>query len=355
MTNRWTAFSGALLACLTASSMARAAPGAETDELLFLSNRSGNVFELYRMNASGQRVQRVLPERGEAGEMSWSPDGRKVLYSKALAGQMLNIFVTDLATGVTTQLTRDDLPSTSPVWSPDGGTIAFVSSRGGARKVYLMDADGGRQRRLTDSVGNDEIAPRFSPRGDKVAYLASNLETLPKVAVADLKAGTSGIVSTNKERVIETPPQWSPDGARLLFSQIKSTTAQLFSMAADGSARKALSSADGRHGQAQWSSDGKRILFISIPAGSARQQLQVMNADGSGLQVLRSAGNDMLDARWSADDGQVFFVEQLPAGGKIFSLEMSSGAIRRLSGDEGFDVGIQVFGQSQPDRVARAK
>jgi len=341
-----------MVAAWLGASMAVAAPMAAPDDLLFMSNRGNSVFELYRMSASSGQVQRVLPERGEAGEMSWSPDGSRVLFSKAKPGEMLNIYVTELATGATRQLTSDELPCTQPSWSHDGRTIAFVAAGGGARKIYLMDAEGGPRRRLTDSVGDDETSPQFSPAGDKVAYLASQLDVAPKVAVADLKSGKGGIISPIKERGIETPPLWSPDGKQLLFSSLRGSSSQVMVMAPDGSARVQLTGAGGRHGQAQWSNDGKRILLMTVPLGAARPLLQVMHADGSELRQLYGGANDLMDARWSSDDRRIFFVEQLPSGGKIFALDVAGGTVSRLSGDEGFDVGIQVYAGRPTARLA---
>jgi Tol biopolymer transport system component len=342
----------AFMAACLGSNLVAAAPQAKADELLFMSNRSGSVFELYRMSPSGGEAQRVLPERGEAGEMSWSPDGSRVLYTRARPGEMLNIYVADLSTGASRQLTRDALPCTQPSWSPDGRTIAFVATRGAARKIYLMDADGGHQRRLTDSDTDDEMSPRFAPSGDKIAYLASRLEVAPKVAVVDVKSGKGGIVSPIKERGVETPPLWSPDGKQLLFSSVRGVSSQVLKMAADGSARVQLTSVGGRHGQAQWSNDGKHILFMTIPAGAARPLLQLMNADGSEIRTLYGGANDLMDARWSSDDRRVFFVEQLPSGGKIFALELASGTVSRLSGNEGFDIGIEVYAGRPAARLA---
>jgi hypothetical protein len=113
-----------------------------------------------------------------------------------------------------------------------------------------------------------------------------------------------------------------------------------------------LSSAGARHGQAQWSNDGKRILFMTIPPGSARPLLQLMNADGSELRQLYGGTNDLMDARWSSDDRRIFFVEQLPSGGKIFALDLASGTVSRLSGNEGFDIGIQVYAGRTAARLA---
>lgn len=314
------------------------------DELLFMSNRSGGLFELYRMAADGSGVQRVLADHREASGMSWSPDGSKVIYTTTPAGGQLNVYVTSVVDGQSRQLTHDELPSSQPTWSPDGKTIAFVSSRGGVRKIYLMDADGKRQRRLTRSTNDDEFAPRFSPDGAAVAYLASGEHIgPPRVAVADLPSGKSGVVSANAERAIEASPAWSPDGRQLLFNLIKGQTNHLFVMAADGSDRKQLTGIDQTlNGQAQWSPDGHQILYLSVSPATARQELHLMKANGSEPRQLYGSANNVMDARWSTDGQQIFFTEHLPTGGKIFSIDLAGHAIQRLSGNEGFDLNIHV-------------
>ena len=335
---------GCLLLMSIGTSAALVQTAAASDELLFMSNRQDSVFELWRMAADGTHVQRVLPERGEASDMSWSPNGSRVLYTAARDGGQLNIYIAAVGDGKSRQLTHDGLPNTEPVWSPDGKTIAFVSSRDGSRRIYLMDVDGSRQRRLTDVDTDDEFAPRFSPDGAKLAYIAGNRQTIsPRVAVADLRTGKSRIISDYAERAIESMPVWAPDSSRLLFTLIKGQTSHIFVMAADGSARRRLT-ADGnpRNSLPQWSPDGRRILFLSVSAQSARQGLYLMNADGTATSALRTTSNDVMDARWSSDGRHVFFVEYLPGGGKIFSVDASGGEPRRLSGNEGFDLNVQV-------------
>jgi TolB protein len=56
----------------------------------------------------------------------------------------------------------DDVNDTSPVWSPDGRFIAFVLGRNGKREIYVMNADGGNQRRLTRSQ-EDAMMPAWMP------------------------------------------------------------------------------------------------------------------------------------------------------------------------------------------------
>jgi len=323
---------------------AAAGAAGSADELLFMSNRGNSTFELYRMKADGSGVQRVLPDRGESGEMSWSPDGRKVLFTAARGGKQLGVYVTSLVDGKTQLLTDDANASNSPVWSPDGSTIAFVSSRDRSRRIYLMDADGQHQRRLTASNTDDEISPQFSPDGRQVAYVASNATTLaPRVAVADLRSGQSRLISQYDKRAIEAEPRWSPDGSQLLFLLIEGQTTHVIAMAPDGSGRKRMTPADNaRNTQPQWSPDGRHILYQSISTETGRLSLHLMKADGSQPRKVYGSANNVMDARWSSDGQRIFFIEQTATGGKVLSTDLAGQDVRRLSGEEGFDLNLQV-------------
>jgi len=335
----------AILSVLSvAEGAAAAAPPAATDELLFFSNRLNSRFMPYRMSPDGKHVTRVFADLREAGdEISWSPDGQQVLYTSTRDGRFQNIFVTNLLDEQSRQLTRDPLPATNPAWAPDGRSIAYVSSRDGSRRLYVMDSNGNNQRRVTKTDGLDEINPVFSPDGSKIAYLSIGDSGLAsRIAVADLRSGKASIVSVNTERSLEASPAWSPDSSQLLFTVIKGQTSHLYVMGADGSNRTRLTKMDGRHGGPQWSPDGKQVLYLAIPSDSARQGLYVMDATGSNVEKLRGGDHDVMDARWSADGKHIYFVQQLDEGGKIFSLDRSTGLVSRLSGNEGFDVGIRL-------------
>src|SRR5260370_5089224 len=110
-------------------------------------------------------------------EAELSPDGKWVVYTVATPDMEANRNATNLwmaptAAGETIQLTRTGKDS-SPKWSPDGKTIAFLSSRSGDSQVYLLSMEGGEAHPLTKLSAGSAILERSPQR--RAAALRSRL------------------------------------------------------------------------------------------------------------------------------------------------------------------------------------
>ena len=92
----------------------------------------------------------------------------RIVFSSKRDGNS-EIYVMDANGESQIRLTRHPLDDWQPVWSPDGTRIAFVSNRnGGNVQIYIMDSDGKNPTRLTDGVWDRE--PAWSPDGRKIAF-----------------------------------------------------------------------------------------------------------------------------------------------------------------------------------------
>ncbi|MDQ7007450.1 MAG: S9 family peptidase [Acidobacteriota bacterium] len=138
------------------------APAADADR--GQDKRAWTIEDLYRVEYPGQ--------------IQVSPDGRTVLYRLVRrdlrAGKSnADIYRIPLDGGAPRRLTTTDEVSESfPVWSPDGKTIAFVADRGGGEQVWLLPADGGEARALTDlSTGAAHL--RWSPDGKTLVFTST--------------------------------------------------------------------------------------------------------------------------------------------------------------------------------------
>src|SRR5882724_7237143 len=151
-------------------------------------------------------------------EAELSPDGKWVAYTVATPDMEANRNATNLwmapaAGGDAIQLTRTGKDS-SPKWSPDGKTIAFLSARSGDSQVYVLSMDGGEAHAVTKiSTGVDIVD--LSPDGKTIAFLSARSGD-SQVYVLSMDGGEAHAVtkiSTGVDIV-----KWSPDGKTLAFT-----------------------------------------------------------------------------------------------------------------------------------------
>ena len=181
--------------------------------------------------------------------------------------------------------------------------IAFSSDRDGNKEIYVMDADGKNQRRLTEHPGHD-WQPSWSPDGKRIAFTSSEVEDIerkrPRIYVMDADGKNRRRLSN--EFVAEWDPSWSPDGKRIAFTSSGVMEAaggpwRIYVMDADGGNKQRLSNDAGPGGwNPSWSPDGQHIAFVSH--GDGNDEIYVMNADGAREVRRTKDGSEDTDPVW---------------------------------------------------------
>jgi TolB protein len=124
------------------------------NEIAFVSDRSGSP-QIYIMSSDGTNLRRLISEGGDASSPSWSPNGLFMAFSWRLTETgTYDIYMIEIATGRTIQLTHDVRRNEHPYWSPEGRHLAFESTRSGTKQVWMMLADGSNPRQLTKEGQN---------------------------------------------------------------------------------------------------------------------------------------------------------------------------------------------------------
>ncbi len=247
---------------------------------------SGFDASLWVMDADGSGTQKLTT--GRAGSPSWSPDGLRIAYDDQDAGAIW--VVSPDGSGARSLAVN----SGGPNWSPDGETIVFFSWRDfpgqdQRNELYVMDADGSNQRRLTDNAAED-VEPTWSPDGKRIAFTSSR-DGNPDIF--DAAADGSDQRQLTTDPAPDEGPAWSPDGSRILFTSYRDGAdpltlgqgnAEIFTVSPAGSAPANLTDDPEWDGYPAWSPDGSQIAF-SINDG-VEFDLYAMNADGTGKHRL---------------------------------------------------------------------
>jgi TolB protein len=186
---------------------------------------AGTTDELYVVNADGSEKRLLAKGLPGGSGTAWSPDGQTI----AVANYRHVLFVNGQR-NVTLEWGLDG----SPVWSPDGHRIAFV--RNG--EIYVMNADGSRQRRLTHNTLN-EAGATWSPDGQKILFTSARRGTRGKVS--DIYVMNADGRGQRKLTERGHDPRWSPDGEKIAFAGYRDGNYDIYVMNADGSEQLNLS------------------------------------------------------------------------------------------------------------------
>src|SRR4029077_18527630 len=301
------------------------------------------------------------------GEPQISPDGRAVVYTVGATDMDTNriahnIWIVSTAPGSQPRQLTQSGHDTRAQWSPDGKTIAFVSSREGPPQVYTMPAQGGNAKKITSlSTGADN--EKWSPDGKWIAFTSS---VFPDCAddtcnrARDDAAEKSKVKARVYEHLLyrhwvhwsdgkrshlfliaanggaardvtphadyDVPPDergdasdfsFSPDSKELCFTAVTdrpeaiSTNGDLFVVPVDGGQPQRITTTPGFVGHPAYSPDGRFIAYHSQKTAeyeSDRWRLMLYDrAGGKHIELAESFDRSVDEIVWSGDSKRIYF------------------------------------------------
>lgn len=248
-----------------------------------------------------------------------SPDGSRVVYStfRHSTGMPWNrvhsyeIATADPDGSDVKRLTRNEYDDRSPVWSPDGLHIAFISSRDDGPSpgvytsgIYIMNSDGSDMRRIA-TRGSGHIYPKlvWSPNGlyivfrdfDGIGWGGSSPPVVHFVAIVGLDGSGLRRIMESDSPISE--PAWSPDGRHLAFFTTKDKIIALYIADSDGlNLRQVVAIPMPEPSQIEqqtminnprisWDSGGSEILVRY--SDGIKNFMHSVRPDGSGFRTLQ--------------------------------------------------------------------
>ena len=264
----------------------------EPDRIAFVSDRNDDIPEIYVMDADGTNIERLTTNLFVELFLSWSPDGRRIVFDGLFSDYSWIFAVNDDGTWFdTVTLTGDEM---APAWSPDGTRIAYMSwsEETESYEIFVVDVDGSNVTQITSTPGGDIYVPSWSPDGTKLAY-----DYTPEGQMGDIYVVNAD--GSNQRRLTTAPandtgPIWSPDGSRIAFESEEDGDYEIYVMDANGGNRRQLTYNSGVvDGNPAWSPDGSRVVFVSDRDTPDTMKIYVMDADGSG--VVRLTDDEALE------------------------------------------------------------
>jgi TolB protein len=207
--------------------------------------------------------------------------------------------------------------------------LAFESNRDGNWEIYVADADGTRQRRITRHEGADRN-PAWSPSGEEVVF-----------------ARTFGEETSRSALLF---PHWSPSGDEIAFTRRTRDVFQLEAVTIDGTKTRTILEGS-RDLWPRWSPDGRRLAFFSRREAHAEDD-EIYIADGAEIRrITQRSGHDFCPA-WSPDGRSLVVAVAGEAPGPAIAVIALDGTIRRLLG-QGFAAATEPS-RSKDGRIAYA-
>ncbi len=337
----------------------------------------------------------------EVDDPQLSPDGNWVAYTVRETDAERDEFVTHVWMTSwdgkqTVQLTRSDEGDSEPRWSPDGQSLAFLSSRGdddAPAQLWLLPRAGGEPRALTTFKG-DVLDYAWSPDGKKIALVVmdedpnkvsdkdKDEDQTPPPIVIDryyfkedgtgylgalrhhlyvLDVATSEVVMLTAGVYDESQPAWSPDGSKIAFvskrgaDPDRSTQTGLYTIT-PGTIEEphlvttfaGIAGDTGDVGRPVWRPDGGALAFVGMRDEKliyyATQELVVAPLDGTPARMVSADLDRNVSApKWSADGKSLYTLLEDDRNQHLVRINAASGKVDRLLTGRretaGFDLG----------------
>jgi dipeptidyl aminopeptidase/acylaminoacyl peptidase len=268
---------------------------------------------------------------GERGGITFSPEGTRIAFSVAEPAKGTTraraLWLYDMAGGRAGPLTFSSKNDSSPQWSPDGASLAFLSDRDGQAQIYRLSMSGGEADKLTEGKA-DVRAFRWSPDGARIALLRS--EPKSDAQLQRERDKDDGRVEDRDERhpcvwILDvasrkltrlTSPQWRvdviewmPDGLRLAAVATDAPASdswneRLYTIDVAGGHFTAVGQQRGPLGEIAVSPDGRTIAYVGARVdGPEPHDLFLQPVDGGPAENVTRTTVDrpVAQPRWLSD------------------------------------------------------
>ncbi len=227
--------------------------------------------------------------------LTLAPNGKAIGLDKTdQENQNADVWTYDLQRGSMNRLTFDPAIDAAPVWSPDGTSILFASSRAGNFQMYIKNADGREDEKLLaldTSDKADKYPSAWSPDGKHILYERTT-EAI-RLSVADLPGGTTRELLKGSDS--NKNGQFSPDGNWVAYTSNASGKWEIYVTSfPDARGKWQISNAGGT--QPRWRGDGKELFYLGSDGKMMAVPLTIEGhfTSGAPVPLFQASGREQI-------------------------------------------------------------
>ncbi len=252
--------------------------------------KGGSRYTLWVADADGENAQSALASPEPIISPVWSPSGSRLAYVSFESRKPV-VYVHDVASGQRRLVANFRGSNSAPAWAPDGNTLAVTLSRDGGSQLYTIPASGGEPRRLTQSASID-TEPTYSSDGSTI-YFTSDRGGAPQIYKMSASGGNPTRVTFSGSYNIS--PAISPDGKWLAYISRIGGAFKLQILPVGGGDAMSITetTADERP---SFAPNSKLLVYATKLQG--RDALMTTTLDGKIKARLAGQGGDLREPDW---------------------------------------------------------